>query len=142
VARVTIYHSVVRAQGLAIARRVIDDVMYEVETQAKIRTLVGPYTSGNLSRSIRRRPVVVRGDVVTGDVYTPLVYGKWVHDGTPPHEILPRGDYPLAFYWRKVGRFVTLPRVSHPGQKPKKFLTDPLVQISARHGWVVFTRNI
>jgi hypothetical protein len=141
-ARVTIYNSVVRAESLAIARRVVDDVMYEVETQAKILTLLGPYSNGYLSRSIRRRPLIVRGDVVTGDVFSPLDYAKSVHDGAKPHLIKPRGPgYPLRFFWRKVGHVVTPWVVHHPGQKGQHFLTKPLAAISARHGWVVYTRD-
>lgn len=138
-AKVTIYTSIVKAESLTVARRTIDEVLDEVIVQAKLITLTGDYTHGTLSRSIRRMPLVIRGDVVTGELGSPLPYAHFVHDGTRPHRILPRGRYPLRFYWRRVGRIVKLSRVSHPGQKAKKFLTGPLAQVAARHGWVVYT---
>ena len=138
-ARVTIYASVVKAQSLQLARRLIDDVLDEVIVQAKIITLTGEYTTGELSRSIRRTPLTIRGDVVTGEVGSNLPYAHFVHDGTKPHFILPRGNYPLRFYWKKVGHHVRFNIVGHPGQRAKKFLTGPLTLIAARHGWVVYT---
>jgi hypothetical protein len=141
-ARVTIYDNVVRATSLRIAISTVEKIMLEVEFEAKRITATGPYTTGRLSSSIKRRPVIIRGDIVTGDVGSDLAYAEFVHDGTPPHAIFPRGPYTLRFYWRKVGHVVRPWMVHHPGQKAKPFLVGPLVRISARHGWVVYTRRM
>lgn len=141
-ANVTIYHAVLRAQTVEIARRELEQVLDEVEVRAKAITMVGPYTSGALSLSIRKEPVIIRGDVLTGDVGTKLPYAAAVHNGAKKHLILPRGNYPLNFYWRRVGHRVSLWYVNHPGQRGKQFLVKPLVEVAARHGWPVYTREI
>jgi hypothetical protein len=141
-ARVTIYHAVLKAQTLQIARRELETVLREVEFRAKAITQVGPYTTGRLSLSIKQEPIVVRGDTLTGDVGTKLPYAASVHNGATPHLITPRGPYMLKFFWRKVGHVVRLPYVNHPGQKGKQFLVGPLLQVAARHGWPVYTREI
>lgn len=139
-ARVTIYQSVLRGQTLTVAIRTVEQVLLETEFEAKRIAAVGPYATGALARSIRRRNLVVRGDVVTGELGSNLDYARIVHDGAVPHLIVPRGPgYPLRFYWRKVGHVVTPWSVNHPGQKGKKFLTEPFSRIAARHGWIVYT---
>jgi len=141
-ARVTIYQSKVSAETERVARRVIDRVLDEIQAEAKRITAVGPYTSGDLALSIKRGPTVVRGQVITGDVGSDLPYAKFVHDGTRRHFIFPRGPWRLRFYWRRLGRDVAFWSVYHPGQKAKKFLTGPAARVSARYGWIVFTRKI
>ena len=142
-ARVTIYTSVLRLQTGQIANRVLKDFLDEVQTQAKLITIVGPYTQGELSRSIQQSSVIPRGDTYSGDVYSRLHYAKYVHNGTKPHIIRPRRpDGMLRFYWRKVNANVSFRSVNHPGQKGKNFLVGPMIRISARHGWVVYTREI
>lgn len=46
------------------------------------------------------------------------------HNGTKPHEIVPKTGRFLVFYWPKVGRVVFVKRVQHPGTKPNPFLLD------------------
>lgn len=46
------------------------------------------------------------------------------HEGTKPHEIVPRNGRFLVFYWPKIGRVVFLKRVNHPGTKANRYLTD------------------
>lgn len=46
------------------------------------------------------------------------------HEGTRPHEIVPKNGRFLVFYWPKVGRVVFLRRVQHPGTRPNPFLVD------------------
>lgn len=58
-------------------------------------------------------------------------YLGWHTEGTEPHGIAPRGTgYPLRFYWAKVGAWVAMSAVSHPGNPPNRF-----IQESARY-WV------
>ena len=139
-ARVTIFQSVVREQSLTIALETVNKILLETEFKAKRIASVGPYTTGALALSIKRRRPVVRGAVITGELGSDLGYAHIVHDGAQPHGIAPRGPgYPLRFYWRKVGHVVTPLYVNHPGQKGKKFLTGPFGQVAARYGWVVYT---
>lgn len=46
------------------------------------------------------------------------------HNGSKPHEIVPRNGRFLVFYWPKVGKVVFVQRVQHPGTKPNPFLVD------------------
>lgn len=41
--------------------------------------------------------------------------GFWVHEGTDPHRIPSSGRRKMTFYWKRVGRRVTLYSVEHPG---------------------------
>lgn len=57
-------------------------------------------------------------------------YSLFVHEGTKPHAIYPKkpGGH-LAFYWHKVGRFVVLRHVNHPGTAPIPFLSENLAKM-------------
>ena len=60
-------------------------------------------------------------------VVSPQPYSMFVHEGTRPHMIFPKGPgYPLRFFWPKVGRMVAFMHVRHPGTKAQPFLTDSL----------------
>jgi hypothetical protein len=48
-------------------------------------------------------------------------YLKFVINDTAPHLILPVRAPALAFFWKKVGKPVKLPRVQHPGTKANRF---------------------
>lgn len=66
-------------------------------------------------------------------VTSPQPYTIFVHDGTRPHPIFPKGPgYPLRFFWPKVGRMVAFMSVLHPGTKPQPFLTDSLHRAMVR----------
>ena len=47
-------------------------------------------------------------------------YAYFVHQGTKPHLI--QGNPLLAFNWKKIGRFMILRSVNHPGTKPQPWL--------------------
>ena len=47
-------------------------------------------------------------------------YAPWVHDGTKPHQILPRAK--KALRWTSGGKFVFAKSVWHPGTKKDQFL--------------------
>lgn len=49
-------------------------------------------------------------------------YAGYVHDGTPPHVIVPVRAKVLRFTTQ--GRVVFARRVNHPGTRPNPFLTD------------------
>jgi hypothetical protein len=88
-----------------------------------------PKKTGGFARGIRFRSFstgsgVAGGGVSVGfTVSTPQPLGKWIIEGTKPHEITPkRPGYPLRFFWEKVGKVVYTYRVSHPGTKPNPFI--------------------
>lgn len=134
--RIEINWPVVHRITLGEAYKIVARVTREVEAEAKVRTLIGPYTTGFLSASIRRQITVRRGGKeVSGRVGSPLWYAQSVHDGARPHKIRPlMSGYPLKFFWRKVGRTVWFMSVSHPGQPGQFYLAGPLVSAAARHG--------
>lgn len=162
-AKVTIHRVIVRATTLKEAVRLIGQVMLEVESDAKLITSHGPYTSGALSTSIHRDGPHVAGRKVHGSVGSNLPYAATVHDGAEIHAIFPkgmRGVYrfgrftgrpKLKFFWRKRGQIVFLPQVpgsrakigrSHPGQQGKKYLSEPLRAAAHRHGMRVMTFDL
>lgn len=143
-----------RVVSLAAATRLVTQVMYEVEFEAKVMTTGGAYSSGNLSASIHREGPVVLGNRVVGAVGSSLPYAMSVHSGARVHSIFPKGAPgifrfgsrkrpQLRFFWRKVGRVVYLPHIpgsprtigrSHPGQSGKHYLSEPLRNAARRHG--------
>jgi hypothetical protein len=97
-----------------LQRRVLDEL-----------TDAAPKRTGALARSVR-----VSGDstpqTVTINVETDVEYAGWMDTGTRPHPIV--GNPYLAFYWEKIGRFVVLRRVSHPGTPRTGWWTDTLAR--------------
>lgn len=74
-------------------------------------------------RSIVKR-VVVEGRGVVGYVVTDSPIAPYLHDGTPPHVILPRNQKVLRFPAAGGGAVgvVFARRVNHPGTEGSKFL--------------------
>lgn len=56
--------------------------------------------------------------------------------------ILPRNKRYLRFYWRKVGRIVTLPSVRHPGQRGKNYLQRAAESAARRHNMLIIIRDV
>ena len=162
-ATVRINHARARVVSVEAGVKLITQVLYEIEFEAKIMAAGGPYSSGNLSASINREGPNVRGTTITGRVYSPLPYAASVHDGAEIHAIFPKGAQgfyrfgsklrpQLRFYWRRAGKVVFFPHIpgsagtigrSHPGIKSgKKYLTEPLRNAARRHRMrvIVFDR--
>ena len=127
----------IRRLSVRFARKKVDQVTQEIETLAKVEAL-GPYATGQTSASIHR-VVWEAGSTVRGTVRAGTSHARFAHSGTRPHVILPRGPYPLRFYWRKVGRVVRFSWVSHPGQPGKHFLTGPAERVGRRNRFIVVT---
>jgi hypothetical protein len=119
-----------RRAGEKLVRRVLDDT----ELGARARLLSGPYTHGHLATKGRKEVEILPG-IITGRVIFRAPYARSVNSGARPHMIFPHGDYPLRFFWRKVGREVRLLYVKHPGQKGKGYLTEALDVAARRHGF-------
>lgn len=65
------------------------------------------------SREITNRPF--DGEVFSATITYTAPQAVYTEYGTEPHVIVPRGPYPLRFYWPKVGRVVYFWKVNHPG---------------------------
>lgn len=136
------------------AQRLCRRVMDEVYDEARRITLRGPYVTGELANSLYKDGPHVYGKIVTGEVGSTADYAHIVHDGAQVHDIFPKaaGHYyrffdrsrpQLRFFWRRIGRVIYLPHIpgapsrigrSHPGQKGKKFLSNPLQEAAVRNG--------
>jgi len=55
---------------------------------------------------------------------------------------VPRNARRLRFYWRKVGRVVSLPVVHHPGQRGKNYLLQAAQSVARRHNMLIIIRDI
>lgn len=142
VARVHIRHGQAELTASRFARRRVREMVRDVEFNAKIRASIGPYATGFLARSITSSvfdtPLGVRGRVGSD-----LSYAEVAERGSPPHIIRPRRPKKaLYFYWRKVGDYVYLPLVHHPGMRGKGYLRESLIQAGRRHGFRVRIRYV
>lgn len=137
-ARIVINQAVARATAMRFTEKEVRDFIFRVEHGARLRAMVGEYTTGAMASQIRSR-VWKTLLQVHGTVYSDAPYGRWADTGARPHVIRARNVEYMRFYWRKVGRVVYFKKVNHPGQKGKHWLTEPL-RIQARlRGWRVIT---
>lgn len=161
-AKVTMHRAIIAATTKREAVRLVRQVMYEVAFQARVMTLGGPYSVGNLADSIEQDGPHVGPKLITGSVGSNLPYAAAVHSGAKIHWIFPKSERgvirfgshkrpQLRFFWRKAGQVVYLPHVpgsrakmgrSHPGQPGKHYLSEPLRRSGRRHGFRVITFDI
>lgn len=148
-ARVRIYHTRARRESNADAERFVRQVLREIAFQAKLHVAFGPYTLGNLARSIRPEAVRIEFGRVSGSVGSDLPYAAAVEGGAglygpkrSKYVIRPRNARRLRFYWRKVGRVVSLPVVHHPGQRGKNYLLQAAQSVARRHNMLIIIRDI
>lgn len=120
--------------------------------------LVGPLARNILQAARREAPVrtgllrVSLSDTrefttlrVTHRVGTRVNYAYLVHGGARAHRIVPRRPGGrLMFFWKKVGRWVSLASVNHPGFKGTPYLQRPLVVYgnAARFRVIVFPQVV
>lgn len=88
-----------------------------------------PVRSGRLAASITvERARDPSGRFAPGYTVGPTVdYAGYVVGGTAPHRI--DGRPLLAFHWARIGEFVVLPHVQHPGTAPNRFMDDALAAV-------------
>lgn len=162
-ATVRINHAQARVVSIEAGVKLVTQVLYEIEFEAKIMAAGGPYSVGYLSESIDREGPIVTGTTIRGSVGSNLPYAASVHDGAKIHPIFPKaaahiyrfGTHrrpQLRFFWRRAGRVVFMPQVpgspttigrSHPGIKSgKKYLTEPLRDAARRHRMRVITYDV
>ena len=87
-----------------------------------------PYLEGRLKRSIRvDTRVYEKYSLVTGTWDEGLApHGKFVLEGTKPHEIRPKNKKALS--WPLMAFDYPVKRVMHPGTKPNDFLGRGLLK--------------
>lgn len=148
-ARVRVYHLRARKEANEDAEKFVREVLRQIAFQAKLHVSFGPYTTGNLARSIRADSPRVGFGRVSGSVGSDLVYASAVEGGAGlygPHQskypIRPRNAKKLRFYWRKVGRVVSLPSVRHPGQRGKNYLLQAAQSVARRHNMLLITHEV
>lgn len=147
--RVRIYHQRARRQSNEDAEKFVREVLRQVAFQARLHVVFGPYTTGNLARSIRIEPPRIDFGRVSGSVGSDLPYAAAVEGGAglygprrSKYLILPRRARLLKFYWRKVGRVVALPDVKHPGQRGKRYLLRAAESVARRHNLRLITYEL
>ena len=141
-ARVVIYRAVAKRESTADATRFLRQVLNEMRIQARINLFHGPYTTCDLARSLYIHGPRQLPGRVSGEVGSFSEYALAVEEGAQRHYITPRGNYPLRFYWRKVGREVALWRVNHPGQRGKRYLYRAAETVARRHNMIVVVYDV
>lgn len=148
-ARVRIYHSRARRETNEEAEKFVREVLRQIAFQARLHVTFGPYTLGNLARSIHARGPFVEFGRVAGSVGSDLNYAAAVEGGSglygprrSKYPIRPRNAKRLRFYWRKVGRVVSLPVVHHPGQRGKGYLFKAAESVARRHNMLIVIHEL
>jgi hypothetical protein len=149
VARVRIYYSQAKRESQEDAERFVREVLRQIRFQARIHIVFGPYTTGALAASLRVRGPFLEFGRVAGSVGSDLAYSAAVEGGSglygpkrSKYPIYPVRAKKLRFYWRKVGRVVSLPRVSHPGQRGKNYLLKAAQSVSRRHNMILVIHEL
>lgn len=77
-----------------------------------------PRVTGELSRSIERKPTRVAGDKMETGLRATVIQAATTSKGARPHVIRPkRSGGRLVFYWPKAGGVVAFAKVNHPGNR-------------------------
>jgi hypothetical protein len=160
-ARVQVYRIQLTAQTTQMARRFADIVLTEAQEAAKINAATGPYSKGELARSIHKSGPRIIGKTIHGSIGSRLVYAASVEKGAVVHNIFPKGAPhvyrwgqwhrapKLKFIWR--GRVVYMNQIpgapttvgrSHPGQQGKHYLANALLGVAARHNLQVIIFDV
>lgn len=80
--------------------------------------------TGDAERSIDASDVKVNGTSVSGEVGTTREITVYLHQGTKPHDILPRKKTVLR--WNNGSEFIFARRVHHPGTKEDPFIFNAI----------------
>ncbi len=155
--RVELDRAIVLSVGVSLAAPFVAETTRQTLNRARV---LCPKDTGNLANSLVMT-MRARRTSVTGTVETRVKYATWVHNGTEPHKIYPKGKGALTFFWPKVGAVTIVPRggrtmtglrkskkhgvvfvigkgyVNHPGTKARPFLVDALRQVAVRRDFVV-----
>lgn len=110
--------------------RFVRSVARRVRTRAVLKS---PVDTGRL-RSAHREEVGVRFGRVYGFVTNDVEYAESVHNGTPPHRIVPRrSDGVLRF--ETGGQVVFTTYVNHPGTRAQPWLREAMEEVAVPAGF-------
>lgn len=103
------------------AMKIMSDWSGEVGPQVRdALKAVTPVVTGHM-RASERYAATGFADGVKMEFTAYTKYSQWVIGGARPHVIMPSAARYLHFYWPKVGGFVFLKKVNHPGNAPNDF---------------------
>jgi hypothetical protein len=136
VARLVLKPGAVRDFATLQARKDVRSTTIAVNRQARQNAPGGSYSTGRLKKSINWS-VQTSGWNVRGRSGSDLSYAIFPERGASAHEIRPVGKPFLRFYWRRVGRWVRLSEVNHPGQAAQNYMTRALLDIAPQRGYRV-----
>lgn len=112
-------------------------VLVAINVLARTNALKGAYATGRLASSVNVDVPRVFGETVAGSVGSALRYAATHDQGSKRHKIKAKPGRKLSFYWRKVGRFVSLNQVNHPGTRPYHWLSSPAEDVGRRNNYLV-----
>ena len=140
VVRIVIHHIRARRESDEAAFQFLRKVLREMRFIARLAASHGPYTTGNLAKSIRETgPFIEPGFRVSGSVGSDLPYAHLAESGARRHLIFPRPPHRyMKFYWRKVGHIVYPEKVRHPGMKGKGYLAEAARTAGRRYNLRVY----
>lgn len=99
--------------------RAVSEQVQAIHEQALRLTLADTIDAAPIRTGLLRASTDVTGTAMVGDfvalgsIFSLVPYAGYTDAGTPPHPI--DGNPLLYFFWEKLGRFVALPHVNHPG---------------------------
>lgn len=156
--RVELDRAWVLAVGVSLAAPYVAETTRLALNRARV---LCPRDTSNLANSLVMTMRASR-TFVAGTVETRVKYATYVHNGTQPHKIYPKGKGALVFDWKRVGMRTVVPKVSrgqptgayqpkngppyfliskgyvnHPGTRARPFLMDALRQTAVRRDFIV-----
>jgi hypothetical protein len=133
-AKVRINNSQAELTAGRLSEKEVRAFLFEAGVKARLRAAQGDYSTGRLAASVRSE--VTKGFWrVNGRLGSDLPHARWADKGTDAHIILPHGDYPLRFFWRRTGRIEHFNKVTHPGYRGKGWLTTSVRETAHRRNW-------
>lgn len=134
-ARVILNKAMVAKTSRTQAGLLVAKTARAIASQATRNAPGGPYSVGNLKRSIHVERTIDAGRSTTALVGSNLIYAHSVHEGQPARTIVPVRADKLRFFWRKAGRRVAFESVEHPGTTGQPYLTDAMRTVAPRFGF-------
>lgn len=135
-ARLVLKPGAVRTFATTQARKDVRSTTAAINRQARANAPGGDYSTGRLKKSIKWS-VQTAGWNVRGRSGSDLSYAIFPERGASAHEITPMSKPFLKFYWRRVGRWVRLSHVNHPGQPAQNYMIRALTDIAPQRGYRV-----
>ena len=106
--RVELDRTYVLSVGVSLAAPYVAETTRLTLNRARV---LCPRKTSNLANSMVMTMRASR-TYVAGTVETRVKYAEYVHRGTAPHKIFPKGKGALAFDWPKVGMRTVVPRAN------------------------------